>query len=118
MVPNVAMSDETRNCLLALAEPGAKMALEKETTRVPLQTRIDVKSLGCQCLVLAAVMGALAYFLGRFQFQGCVGSAVPSKSTVYSSRSGSDGGIGLPIPMDNSFSSHIFAPQAASGDVR
>lgn len=119
MVPNLATSDETPSCSLARVVPGAKMALEKEATKVPLQTRTDVKSLGCQCLIVPATMRMQAYFLERFQFQGCVGSAISSKSTVYSSRSGSGGGMGLPAPMDNdASSSHISAPRAVSSAIR
>ena len=45
MVPSVPTSDPMPNSSLALLIAGAKMALVKETTKVPLQTRMEVKSL-------------------------------------------------------------------------
>ena len=41
------------------------------------------------------------YFLDDDQFCGHIGSSMLSNSTVYLSESGSDGGKGLPAPMDS-----------------
>jgi hypothetical protein len=46
VVPRVPTSDETPNSSLAALIPGAKMALVKETMKVPEHTSIDAKSLG------------------------------------------------------------------------
>jgi hypothetical protein len=45
VVPSAPTSDPTPNSLLALFAAGAKMALVKDTMKVPLHTRIEVKSL-------------------------------------------------------------------------
>ena len=44
------------------------------------------------------------YFLDEDQFCGRIGSSMLSNSTVYISESGSNGGKGLPAPMDSPFS--------------
>ena len=45
VVPSVPTSDPMPNSLLALLVAGAKMALLNDAMKVPLQTRIEVKSL-------------------------------------------------------------------------
>lgn len=60
VVPSAPTSDPVPNSLLALLIAGAKMALVNDTTKVPLQTRIEVKSL---------VRKGRYHYLGRPDYQ-------------------------------------------------